>query len=68
MNVDENLVHGRLVPWLAKCDQLVGRIARNQLAQRYSFCAAFRAGLSPSEAVRAAIENLEIGYIDRGRP
>ena len=55
--VGSRLLHNHYVPWLAKCDATIGRLARNDLAKGYSFLAAFQLGLSPVEAVEAAFQS-----------
>jgi hypothetical protein len=59
--------HDRYVPFLAEIDKIVGRLARSNLAQTYSFLAAFEGGLSPHEALAAAIDRLEDRLYDRQR-
>jgi hypothetical protein len=62
------LLHDRYIPFLRECDRIIGRIARNDLAQNFSFLAAFEGGLSPHEALAAAIDRLEDRLYDRRRP
>jgi hypothetical protein len=44
------------IPWLDEIDGLVGREARVDLSRGYSFMSAWREGMSPSAAVREAID------------
>jgi hypothetical protein len=62
------MLHDHYVPWLNKCDSIVGQLARGDLARSFSFLAAFEAGQSPHEAVQSAIERMEDGLYDRRRP
>lgn len=56
---DEYLVATNYVPYLRAVDRLIGHGARVDLQNYYSFLAAFRGDLSPSEAARAAIRSME---------
>jgi hypothetical protein len=42
--------------WIAEVDRRVATAARLDLAHGYSFATAWRAGMSPSEAIREAID------------
>ena len=42
--------------WIAEVDRLVEKAARVDLSRGYSFVAAWREGMSPTEAIREAID------------
>jgi hypothetical protein len=46
--------------WIAEVDRLVEKAARVDMSRGYSFVAAWREGMSPSEAIREAIEWLAV--------
>jgi hypothetical protein len=50
------LLRTSFIPWLDEINALIGREARIDLGRSYSFLTAWREGMSPSMAVREAIE------------
>ena len=53
------LLHDRYLPFLAEVDRRLGRKARVELEGVYSFLDAWIYGLTPTEAIAQALEDLE---------